>query len=79
MWRQARGRSPNLVEGQTKGTAPIIILSIFSGLAMGWEGFFWIGAIRLVYVLHFQMFVNSLLHMTPGLAEGVDRRENLFQ
>jgi stearoyl-CoA desaturase (delta-9 desaturase) len=25
---------------------PIIILSLFSGLAFGWEGFFWIGAIR---------------------------------
>jgi fatty-acid desaturase len=24
---------------------PIILLSIFSGLVMGWEGFFWIGAI----------------------------------
>ncbi len=57
---------------------PIIILSIFSGLVMGWEGFFWIGAIRLVYVLHFQMFVNSLLHMTPGLPEGVDSSRNLW-
>jgi fatty-acid desaturase len=57
---------------------PIILLSIFSGLAMGWEGFFWIGAIRLVYVLHFQMFVNSLLHMTPGLPEGVDSSRNLW-
>jgi fatty-acid desaturase len=45
---------------------------------MGWEGFFWIGAIRLVYVLHFQMFVNSLLHMTPGLHEGVDSSRNLW-
>ena len=57
---------------------PIILLSIFSGLVMGWEGFFWIGAIRLVYVLHFQMFVNSLLHMTPGLPEGVDSSRNLW-
>jgi len=57
---------------------PIIILSIFSGLVLGWEGFFWIGAIRLVYVLHMQMFVNSLLHMTPGLPEGVDSSRNLW-
>jgi fatty-acid desaturase len=56
---------------------PIITLSIFSGLALGWEGFFWIGAIRLVYALHFQMFVNSLLHMTPGLPEGVDSSRNI--
>jgi len=57
---------------------PIITLSIFSGSFLGWEGFFWIGAIRLVYVLHFQMFVNSLLHMTPGLPEGVDSSRNLW-
>jgi fatty-acid desaturase len=57
---------------------PIIILSIFSGLVLGWEGFFWIGAIRLVYVLHMQMVVNSLLHMTPGLPEGVDSSRNLW-
>ena len=57
---------------------PIIALSIFSGLLLGWQGFFWIGAIRLVYVLHFQMFVNSLLHLTPGLPEGVDSSRNLW-
>ncbi|HEX4946621.1 MAG TPA: hypothetical protein VFZ34_08165 [Blastocatellia bacterium] len=57
---------------------PIIALSLFAGLMLGWEGFFWIGAIRLVYVLHLQMFVNSLLHMTPGLSEGVDSSRNLW-
>lgn len=57
---------------------PIITFSIFSGSFLGWEGFFWMGAIRLVYVLHFQMFVNSLLHMTPGLPEGVDSSRNLW-
>jgi len=57
---------------------PIIALSIFSGLIFGWRGFFWIGAIRLVYSLHFQMFVNSLLHMTPGLPEGVDSSRNIW-
>jgi fatty-acid desaturase len=57
---------------------PIVIISIFSGLMLGLEGFFWIGAIRLVYALHFQMFVNSLLHMTPRLAEGVDSSRNLW-
>lgn len=56
---------------------PVIALSVTSGLVMGWEGFFWIGAIRLVYALHFQMFVNSLLHMTPGLPEGVDSSRNI--
>jgi stearoyl-CoA desaturase (delta-9 desaturase) len=57
---------------------PIIALSVLSGLLLGWQGFFWIGAIRLVYVLHFQMFVNSLLHMTPGLPEGADTSRNIW-
>ena len=57
---------------------PIITLSICSGLVLGWEGFFWIGAIRLVYVLHFQMVVNSLLHLMPGLPESVDSSRNLW-
>ena len=57
---------------------PIIALAIFAGLPFGWSAFFWIGAIRLVYVLHFQMFVNSLLHMTPGLPEGVDSSRNIW-
>jgi fatty-acid desaturase len=58
--------------------APIIALSIFGWLALGWEAFFWVGAIRLVYALHFQMLVNSLLHMTPGLPEGVDSSRNIW-
>ena len=57
---------------------PIIMLSIFSGSVLGWEGFFWVGAIRLVYVLHLQMLVNSLLHMMPGLPEGIDSSRNLW-
>lgn len=57
---------------------PIIAVSIFSGAIFGWEGFFWIGAIRLVYSLHFQMLVNSLLHMTPHLPEGVDSSRNIW-
>jgi stearoyl-CoA desaturase (delta-9 desaturase) len=57
---------------------PIIALSIFSGLLLGWEAFFWIGAIRMVYTLHFQMFVNSLLHMTPDLPQGVDSSRNIW-
>jgi stearoyl-CoA desaturase (delta-9 desaturase) len=57
---------------------PIIALSLSLGMFLGWEGFFWIGAIRLVYTLHFQMFVNSLLHMQPGLPEGVDSSRNIW-
>jgi stearoyl-CoA desaturase (delta-9 desaturase) len=57
---------------------PIIALSILSGIGLGWESFFWLGAIRLVYGLHFQMVVNSLLHMTPNLPEGVDSSRNIW-
>lgn len=41
----------------------LIVVSIFGGLVFGWEAFFWLGAIRLVYSLHFQCFVNSVMHM----------------
>src|SRR5258705_12739161 len=37
---------------------PIIAVSLVFGIAFGWEAFFWMGALRLVYTLHFQMFVN---------------------
>ena len=43
--------------------APVVFLSLVCGLALGWQGFFWIGAIRLVYSLHMQCFVNSLTHL----------------
>jgi stearoyl-CoA desaturase (delta-9 desaturase) len=57
---------------------PIIALSVCVGIIWGWESFFWLGAIRLVYTLHFQMVVNSLLHMTPGLPEGTDSSRNIW-
>ena len=44
---------------------PVILVSIFCGrlLGLGWMGFFWLGAIRLVYSLHMQCLVNSLTHL----------------
>ncbi len=57
---------------------PIIALSLFLGLVWGWQAFFWLGAIRLAYALHLQMFVNSLLHLTPGLPEGADSSRNIW-
>ncbi len=57
----------------------LIVVSItFGYFVAGWKGFFWLGAIRLVYILHMQMFVNSLLHMMPGLPEGVDSSRNIW-
>jgi fatty-acid desaturase len=49
---------------------PIVVLSIFIGLAFGWEAFFWVGAIRLVYSLHLQCFVNSITHMGESSESG---------
>lgn len=57
---------------------PIVLLSFVSGGFLGWPGFFWVGAIRLVYCLHMQCFVNSLLHLQPGLPEGVDSSRNIW-
>ena len=55
---------------------PVILLSLFSGLALGWQGFFWLGAIRLVYSLHMQCFVNSVTHL--GRSEEGDSSKNVW-
>jgi stearoyl-CoA desaturase (delta-9 desaturase) len=55
---------------------PVILLSLFSGLAFGWQGFFWMGAIRLVYSLHMQCLVNSLTHL--GHSEEGDSSKNVW-
>jgi fatty-acid desaturase len=47
----------------TRAEVPMIVVSIFCGALLGWAGFFWIGAIRLIYSLHMQCFVNSLTHL----------------
>jgi fatty-acid desaturase len=53
----------------------VLLLSIFSGLILGWQGFFWAGGIRLVYSLHMQCLVNSLTHL--GHEEG-DSSKNVW-
>src|ERR1700722_6839829 len=42
---------------------PVLVLSLCCGIPFGWRGFFWMGAIRLVYSLHMQCLVNSLTHL----------------
>jgi fatty-acid desaturase len=56
---------------------PVIVLSVFCGLALGWEGFFWIGAIRLVYSLHLQCAVNSIMHLNSTAEDG-DSSKNIW-
>ena len=58
---------------------PLVIVTVcFGYFLFGWTGFFWLGALRLVYCLHMQCFVNSLLHLKPGLPEGVDSSRNIW-
>jgi len=59
--------------------SPVIVVSIFTGLLLGfgWMGFFWMGAIRLVYNLHMQCFVNSLTHLGEP-EEGEDSSINVW-
>ena len=58
---------------------PLVLLSlVFGYFLFGWAGLFWVGAIRMVYCLHGQCFVNSLLHLKPGLPEGVDSSQNIW-
>ncbi len=46
---------------------PILVaVAILCGLPFGWKAFFWLGAIRLVYSLHMQCFVNSIMHMSKA-------------
>lgn len=56
--------------------APILLLSLSCGGLWGWQGFFWIGAIRLVYSLHMQCFVNSLTHL--GRSQDGDTSRNIW-
>ena len=55
---------------------PVILLSLFCGLVFGWQGFFWLGSIRLVYSLHMQCLVNSLTHL--GHSEAGDSSMNVW-
>jgi fatty-acid desaturase len=71
---------PELTRGVYKfwtyAEGPVILLSLCCGLVLGWPGFFWAGAIRLVYSLHMQCLVNSLTHL--GDAEEGDSSQNIW-
>jgi stearoyl-CoA desaturase (delta-9 desaturase) len=60
----------------TYAEVPLLALSLLCGVAFGWEGFFWMGAIRLIYSLHMQCFVNSLTHLGKN-ADG-DTSQNVW-
>jgi stearoyl-CoA desaturase (delta-9 desaturase) len=55
----------------------ILALSYFGGLYFGLAAFFWLGAIRLVFSLHAQCFVNSVCHTEPDAEPGEDSSRNV--
>ncbi len=56
---------------------PILTASYLGGWYFGACAFFWLGAIRLVFALHAQCFVNSVCHREPGVAAGEDSSRNV--
>jgi stearoyl-CoA desaturase (delta-9 desaturase) len=56
---------------------PLLAASFFGGLAFGPAAFFWLGAIRLVFTLHAQCFVNSVSHLHPSAQSGEDSSRNV--
>ena len=65
-----------LYKAWTYAEVPLLLASLLCGLALGWQGFFWLGAISLVYSLHMQCFVNSLTHL--GHSEERDSSQNVW-
>lgn len=72
--------SPDLKLGRyrfwSRVEVPVLVLSLCCGIPFGWRGFFWMGAIRLVYSLHMQCLVNSLTHL--GDAQEGNSSQNVW-
>jgi fatty-acid desaturase len=56
---------------------PLLAVSFLGGWAFGPAAFFWLGALRLVFALHGQCFVNSVSHLRPGTVLGEDSSRNV--
>lgn len=57
---------------------PIFLMAFFVGALLSPAAFFWIGAIRLVWVFHATSFVNSVCHTQPGIPPGEDCSRNVW-
>ncbi len=57
---------------------PLLAVSYLGGLLFGAPAFFWLGAIRLVFALHGQCFVNSVCHMRPTESVDEDSSRNVL-
>lgn len=60
-----------------KSQIGLLAASFLVGLPFGAAAFFWLGAIRLVFALHGQCFVNSVSHLQPNVAPGEDSSRNV--
>lgn len=56
---------------------PLLAVSFFGGLIVSPAAFFWLGALRLVFALHGQCFVNSVSHLRPAAQAGEDSSRNV--
>ena len=56
---------------------PMLVVSLFGGLAFGLPAFFWLGSMRLVMSLHAQCFINSIAHMREQASPGDDSSQNI--
>jgi fatty-acid desaturase len=57
----------------------LVLVSLTFGYAIGgFTGMLWIGAFRMVWCLHGQCLVNSLLHLKPGLPMGSPSARNIW-
>ena len=56
---------------------PLLTVSFLGGAVFGLAAFFWLGALRLVFALHGQCFVNSVCHLRPGSALREDSSRNV--
>jgi fatty-acid desaturase len=57
---------------------PIFLAAFFGGALLSPAAFFWLGAIRLVFVFHATSVVNSICHTQPGVAPGGDCSRNVW-
>lgn len=57
---------------------PLLAMSYLSGGMISLAAFFWLGAIRLVFALHGQCFVNSVSHLRSGAQPGEDSSRNVY-
>jgi fatty-acid desaturase len=56
----------------------IFVVSFFGGALITQAAFFWLGAIRLVFVFHTTSVVNSICHTQSGVAPGEDCSRNVW-